>query len=548
MKKCVCFSLIVILFLAIAGCKPKQQPIANYYQPVFDQSKKEYVKIPSNKGVELDTVVLIRSNLREEEVVFLDTVCFELELELPLGELIVPVELINEKPPTFDTLLVAKEYRYEKEFVNSLFPVNPDLLKMDKIDSALMVSGIKPGDFAAETFDTSSTSGLLESFNESRVMRRLASLPPYLTKSQILADTARDLFQADSLLTSLLVESPWRVGDSIPIYNEVSNYYFDSILYLTCDTVLVEVIDSSKIIPQLPFKKLSKEVITKVKLEEKFLIEETVTFKVFHPDEEDLFIDMVRVEGGDFKLGNNEFDEDERPATRLTVSKFLLSKFEVTNKLFCYFLNDIECDSAGESEGLKIIDLEHPATKINRDRFTGKFSAKVGCDSLPVVNVSWAGVQLFCKSYGGRLPSEAEWEYAAKGGVYAIRFYTDVNKTDFDYEYRFAGGNYMSDLGWFVDNSGGRVRIGGVLRPNALGLYDMCGNVWEWCYDKYDKDFYKRNGKSRDPMNLEGSTTRVNRGGCWSSDAQYCRICNRNYLNQFDYNQYLGFRYMREWK
>ncbi|HPR86314.1 MAG TPA: SUMF1/EgtB/PvdO family nonheme iron enzyme, partial [Prolixibacteraceae bacterium] len=104
-----------------------------------------------------------------------------------------------------------------------------------------------------------------------------------------------------------------------------------------------------------------------------------------------------------------------------------------------------------------------------------------------------------------------------------------------------------SDVGWFVDNSDGSCQYKGSLMPNQLGIYDMCGNVWEWCYDNYDKEFYKRNSDSTDPECINGSGKRVNRGGSWSSDAQYCRITNRNYLDEFDYNPFLGFRMKIDW-
>jgi formylglycine-generating enzyme required for sulfatase activity len=542
----IAFLIFFFLLISFVSCKPKKQTVYNY-QPVFDQTKKTYLKTPSSRGVVLDTIVLIRSNLREEVAIITDTIDHEETFEFCHGELIVPLELINAKPPTYDTFLVAKDYLFQQRFINDLFPMVAEKVRA-KYGISDSMANAQPIDFAAETFDTSTTINPSVVYDSILIRKLVAKLPPYLSKEEILADNTRDVFQADSLLTNLLNEVPWRRGDSIPIYNDVSNYYIDSVIYLRFDTVKVEVFDSTKIIPQLPMNKLSKEVCVKVVEKEKYVVFDTVSFWVFHPEEDDIFIDMVRVEGGEFKLGNNEFDEDERPATRVSVSSFLLSKYEMTNKLFCYFLNDIKCDSAGETEGLRIIDLEHPATKIVRNKFTGRFSPIEGYEDHPVVNVTWAAASMFCINAFGRLPSEAEWEYAAKGGKYAVRFYTDLKKDDYDYEFRFAGGNYMGELGWFVDNSYGECHIGGRFRPNELGLYDMCGNVWEWCYDKYDKEYYARGLRSRDPMNLEGPSVRVNRGGSWSSDAQYCRTCNRNFLRQFECNPYLGFRYMRPWK
>lgn len=617
---------ISLLFLVIlAACKTPEVPQANYYKPIFDQTNKQYARTPSNK-VDLDTLVLIRSNLREVDEIFLDTLDITDRFILRGGELAVPVELINEKPPTYDTFLVAKDYRFTANYVNSVFPVIPpsvieelsfssdsiayrdsiyqdsiqnsairianELAKKDSIERASKAENKKvekPNDIPKyvpsfllskskrqalksrkqiernielsklkkEEPDTSQVekiSNELLSSEEEVGNMDLAIIEPELeikefyTKEEILDDSTRDLLDAESILDGLLNEAVWRVGDSIPFYQLKTNYFLDSSLVMYFDTVYVKVFDPSKVVPQLPYNKLVHEKIDTIYDSWRELINEVVTFKVYHPEMDDVYIPMVRVQGSDFKIGSNEFDEDERPAYNISVSSFLLGQYEVTNKLFCYLLNDMECDSAGYVGDIKVIDLKHPLTKIKLNKFTKRFETVDGYDDYPVVNVSWVGAQMFCKMAGGRLPSEAEWEFAARGGVYAHRVYSNLEKTDYDYVNRFAGGNYMGDLGWIVDNSRGQVWVGGKKLPNELGLYDMCGNVWEWCYDKYSKDFYSRNGHSRNPMCLDGGNNRVNRGGSWSSDAMYCRITNRNYLNQFEWNQYLGFRYMREWK
>jgi len=335
------------------------------------------------------------------------------------------------------------------------------------------------------------------------------------------------------------------MNDSIPYFEGYSNYFLDSTVLLITDTVLVEVFDPAKVVPQLPFNELSKEVFEKQVVPERLDHHDEIIFKVFYKDQKEIWLDMVRVEGGKFKIGSNEFDEDERPATPLNVSSFLCSKYEITNYPFVVFLNVFQCDADGLIDGIRVVDYNAPGSHIKWDNVNHECFVQSGYNDFPVVNVTWDGAQMFCAELGGRLLTEAEWEYAAKGGVYAIRYYTDWQKNDYDYEYRFAGGNEMSQLGWFVDNSRGECHVGGRMRPNQLGIYDMCGNVWEWCYDKYNKDYYKRNGDSHDPMWVTGAPIRSNRGGSWSNDAIYCRITNRNFLMQTECNPYLGFRYMR---
>lgn len=543
--------LLVLVFGVFITCKTVKEPKANYYKPFFDQSKKNYITTPNIKESQLDTLVLLRSNLRDKVVFFSDTLFLEETFFIESGELAVPIELINAKPPKFDIFLVAKEYVFKRDYIDVLFPKLSDSL-LNFLNEELFPDSINPIENNSSTkvvlLDDLSNNQAVK--NNPNLINNLsaASQKRYLSIPEIVADTTRDLFEADSLIHSLLLEAPWHVGDSIPYLSDMTNTYLDSALMLLLDTVKVRVYDPADIIPQMPFNVLSKIRIDTIKITDRVIYQNNITFTSFYSNEVDLFIDMVRVQGGTFKIGSNEHDDDERPAYKLRLSNFLLSKHEVTNDKFIFFLNDIKCDSAGEYDDLKIIDLEHPMTKIKRNAFTGVFSVKEGYDDYPVVNVSWVGAQMFCKAFGGRLPSEAEWEYAARGGVYAKRYYTGQDSDDYTYVYLYAGGNLMSELGWFIDNSRGNIWVKGRHKSNELGLFDMCGNVWEWCYDKYDKDFYKRNSSSNDPMCLTGPNVRVNRGGGWSSDAMYCRISNRNFSNQFAYNSYLGFRYMREWR
>jgi formylglycine-generating enzyme required for sulfatase activity len=137
----------------------------------------------------------------------------------------------------------------------------------------------------------------------------------------------------------------------------------------------------------------------------------------------------------------------------------------------------------------------------------------------PVENVSWNDVQEFIKKLNamtGRnysLPTEAQWKYAANEG-----------KNNSSYEY--SGSNSLGTVGWYTDNSGSSTHPVGQKSPNALGIYDMSGNVWEWCQDCYDSS----------------GSNRVLRGGSWHGSAQYCRVSNRrNRAPDIRYNNY-GFR------
>ena len=209
---------------------------------------------------------------------------------------------------------------------------------------------------------------------------------------------------------------------------------------------------------------------------------------------------MKGVQGGVFTMGatseqGGEDDSDEKPAHRVAVSSFRIGQTEVTQALW------------------KAVMGSNPSS------FEG--------DNLPVENVSWNECQEFISKLNSltgkafRLPTEAEWEYAARGG----------NKSQ---GYKYAGSNNLDKVGWYTANSGSTTHEVGTKSPNELGLYDMSGNVWEWCFDW--EGAYSSSGQT-DPMGPSSGSLRVYRGGGWSdyasswSDdyAECCRVSYRSY-------------------
>jgi formylglycine-generating enzyme required for sulfatase activity len=158
------------------------------------------------------------------------------------------------------------------------------------------------------------------------------------------------------------------------------------------------------------------------------------------------------------------------------------------------------------------------------------------CDECPVENVTWDMVQNFIEKLNQktgkkyRLPSEAEWEFAARGG----------NKSQ---GYKYAGSNILEEVGWFDQSGDGKTHPVSQKKHNELELYDMSGNVWEWCNDWYDSTYYYNTpidnpiGPSKLP-----NTCRVYRGGCWSSKSHSCKVSSRLiYTNRINY-KLIGFR------
>lgn len=213
-------------------------------------------------------------------------------------------------------------------------------------------------------------------------------------------------------------------------------------------------------------------------------------------------LEMVKIPGGTFKMGSNDGDANERPVQDRQVSDFYLSKYEVTQKLWFVIMNT------------------NPSTTIN--------------DNFPVNNVSWDDCQLFIQKLNAltgrnfRLPTETEWEYAAKaklkpdGGIEATGYKYSGTSTD------------LSDYAWYSSNSGGRMHAVGSKKPNDFGLYDMSGNVIEWCQDIYT------NYSTGSPE--IGKDERVLRGGYYDSEASAVKSTSRG---SCPYNQAMepfGFR------
>ena len=213
-----------------------------------------------------------------------------------------------------------------------------------------------------------------------------------------------------------------------------------------------------------------------------------------------LKMEMVFVQGGTFQMGSNE-EDDEKPIHSVTVSGFYMGRYEVTQAQW-------------------------------RNVMGSNPSEFKDCDNCPVENVSWNDVQEYIqklnqktgKTY--RLPTEAEWEFAAKGGVKSKG-------------YIYAGSNTVSDVAEYEGNNNNRTRPVGLKASNELGLYDMSGNVWEWCSDRYSNSYYA-NSPTTNPQGASSDFYRVLRGGSWNSS--YCRVAYRAYINPVSRRNYNGFR------
>ncbi|MBR4230407.1 MAG: SUMF1/EgtB/PvdO family nonheme iron enzyme [Bacteroidales bacterium] len=222
-------------------------------------------------------------------------------------------------------------------------------------------------------------------------------------------------------------------------------------------------------------------------------------------------LEMVHVAGGDFTMGNNEARglkvnyDASRPEHRVKVDDFYIARFEVTQAQWTAVMG------------------ENP-------------SKAAGSDSLPVEQVSWVAAQQFCallsqmSGHRFRLPTEAEWEYAARGGEYS-------------HNTPFAGSGAIANVGWYCVNSEGHTHPVGRLKPNELGLYDMCGNVMEWCSDWMAP---YGDGDAVNPEGPSSGESRVLRGGHYNSTSPGCTVYDRAWYLPTGSYEYFGLRLVME--
>lgn len=196
---------------------------------------------------------------------------------------------------------------------------------------------------------------------------------------------------------------------------------------------------------------------------------------------------MLKVDGGSFSMGNPQGgDTDERPTHMVNLSTYYIGQTEVTQRLW--------------------------------EAVMGKNPSQIKGANHPVENVSWQDCQEFISRLNSktgknfRLPTEAEWEFAARGGTKSVN-------------YVYSGANNLFSVAWFISNTDKTHSVVGKKSPNELGIYDMSGNVWEWCEDWYG-DYSSLN--QTDPKGSSSSKYRVFRGGAWDKKEDLCRVTNRD--------------------
>jgi len=295
--------------------------------------------------------------------------------------------------------------------------------------------------------------------------------------------------------------------------------------------------------------------------------------------------EMALIPAGSFEMGDSfsEGASDERPVHTVTVSAFYMDRYEVSNDemvevmQWAYDNGKITVtestvrNATGDQQ--ELLDLDGSDCRITWSGSAFGLKSEKG-SGYPCVEVTWYGAAAFCNyrsekegltpcydlddwscnwsANGYRLPTEAQWEYAARGGVTGHRFpWSDTDTI------QHSRANYESNCDYSYDTSPTRgfhpdydndpepyTSPVGSLAPNGYGLYDMAGNVWEWCWDRYDSDYYLSSPGS-DPRGPVSGSSRVVRGGGWYSYASHCRVALRPYASPVLSASYLGFRLVR---
>ena len=216
---------------------------------------------------------------------------------------------------------------------------------------------------------------------------------------------------------------------------------------------------------------------------------------------------MVFVQGGTFYMGADPFDQlaqdNEKPAHEVTLADFHIGQTLVTQQLWTAVM--------GSNPSEFNDDLRRPVENVSFDdckMFIGRLNLLTGLQF--------------------RLPTEAEWEFAARGGV------KSSGKV-------FAGGNHIEQVSWFDENGQGCTHPVAQKRPNELNIFDMCGNVSEWCADFYNDSYYITS-PGVNPAGPESGDARVMRGGSWTDDARCCRVSTRNWIVDLARLSNLGLR------
>lgn len=254
---------------------------------------------------------------------------------------------------------------------------------------------------------------------------------------------------------------------------------------------------------------------------------------------------LTLIPPGEFVMGSPDkeagADDDEHPQHAVKITRpFYLGVYCVTRGQFAKFVaaTGYKTDAEKDGEGGWGYTHDANAPLAQRPEFNWRTNGLSQTDEHPVMNVSWNDAVAFCTWLGEqerkkyRLPTDAEWEYACRAGTTTVYFCGD-------------GAEQLGKYAWYSGQSGLGTHEVGQKLPNALGLYDMLGNVWQWCADRYGAHYYKVSPPENPTGPADGSE-HVLRGGSWGNTPASCRSADRDRNQAAGRSCYIGFRVARE--
>ncbi len=230
-----------------------------------------------------------------------------------------------------------------------------------------------------------------------------------------------------------------------------------------------------------------------------------------------------------FQMGNEKGDADEKPLHPVKLSYYQISKYEITAYQYAQFLNEIESPADCIIDGYQYLDISNKDCPIEYSN--NQFIPKLHLEDHPVTYVSWYGAYFYALHYDWSLPTEAEWEYASRDGQMLS-------------DYIYSGSDDPDECAWYAGNSSGKTHMISEKLQNKLQIYDMSGNVAEWCMDYYGADYYSIS-PSKDPTGPTFGSEAVVRGGSYKDDADQCRCTKRNHLPKESMSADVGFRVVK---
>ena len=254
---------------------------------------------------------------------------------------------------------------------------------------------------------------------------------------------------------------------------------------------------------------------------------------------------FIYVPGGTFTMGrtSGSGDPDELPTHSVTLNSFYIGKYEVTQAEYTEIMGSNPAHGYGVGNNypvyfvswysmLKYCNLRSMGEGLTPCYTISGSTNPTDWGTVPTYsNANWDSVICNWSANGYRLPTEAEWEYAARGGT---------NTPD----YLYSGSNDISEVAWYSLNSGGSTHPVGTKSPNGIGTYDMTGNVWAWCWDWHSISYYS-SSPSSNPTGPASGSGRVRRGGGWLDSAYNCRLSDRDGEGPHTIRDVNGFRLCR---